>query len=809
MHRTILSRILALSFTVLVGCRPDGPPEIDLVQGQLGESFTAVDIGAVGATGSYTAAAGTHTLEGAGADIWAGTDAFRFAHQPLSGDGTIIARVVSLENTNGFAKAGVMMRESTGATARNVFALVTPTIANGFRFQSRATTGGTTDRSFSGSGTAPHWLRLVRAGNTFTASHSTDGSSWVAIGPAVTVTMGSTVLVGLAVTSHAAGNLATAVFDSVSITTPAPPPPPVAPDKPAGLTAAAGNGQVALSWSAVSGATGYTVKKGPSLAGPFSAFQSVTSPAFVNTGLTNGTTYFYAVSAVNAAGESDNSDAAQATPIAPPPATFATQDIGNVVLAGSWGEASGTHTIKGAGGDIYGKADAFRFAYQTINGDVTITARVQSLTATNTWTKAVVMIREDLTAGSRNVAAVVSPTAANKYRLQVRTAAGVDTTSASGATSALPSWLRLERIGSSFKAFTSTTGSGWTQLGATTTVAMNGTVRVGLGVTSHTTTALATGVFTDVTITTPIPPGPPPPVAGSKIEVGSPELIFSAVRGTRSVVRTLVVRNVGDAPLQLAAPAIQGPSASIFQFDGAAPGPVTVAPGSQTLVKVAFAPLTTTMLYVHQAALRLLSSDPDQPTVDVGLWGMATQGLSGGNEPPLDACVDTLGYAIDVGGTSLIIGTGSAPVGDEVLAPRFQRASPGPITMRPVARFSPDEAVPFGLYLGTGATLVKQQLGVIQAGQYQTLLPEVVAGSPLSADPGDVTFGLFTTTSAHSTFTEDALNTGTVIHAVRTYPLKNRAGQPVPNSYLVGFEEAANGDYQDFVFVLENVVPVP
>ena len=44
---------------------------------------------------------------------------------------------------------------------------------------------------------------------------------------------------------------------------------------------------------------------------------------------------------------------------------------------------------------------------------------------------------------------------------------------------------------------------------------------------------------------------------------------------------------------------------------------------------------------------------------------------------------------------------------------------------------------------------------------------------------------------------------------MRTYPLKNRAGQLVPNSYLVGFEEAANGDYQDFVFVLENVVPVP
>jgi len=225
---------------------------------------------------------------------------------------------------------------------------------------------------------------------------------------------------------------------------------------------------------------------------------------------------------------------------------------------------------------------------------------------------------------------------------------------------------------------------------------------------------------------------------------------------------------------------------------------------------VVFAPLTSSTLYVHQAALRFLSSDPGLPTADVGLWGLATQGLSGGNEPPLDACVDTLGYAIDVGGTQLIIGTGPDPVGDEVKAPRFRRASPGPITMRPVARFSPDEAVPFGFYLGTGATHTKQQLGVIQMGQHQTLLPEVVAGSPLSGDPGDETFGLYTTTAAHSTYTEDGMNSGnTVLHGARSYPLKNRAGQLVPNAYLVGFEEAANGDYQDFTFVLENVVSVP
>jgi len=217
MHRTaVLRPVLALSLMALAGCRgPDSPSDVELVPGQLGEGYTAVDIGAVGATGTYAAAGGTHTLEGAGADIWASTDAFRFVYQTLPGDGTITARVVSLENTNGFAKAGVMMRESTGATARNVFALVTPTAANGFRFQARATTGGTTDRSFSGTGTAPRWLRLVRTGNSFSAFHSTDGSSWTAIGPAVTVSMTATVLVGLAVTSHTYGVLSIVTFDNV------------------------------------------------------------------------------------------------------------------------------------------------------------------------------------------------------------------------------------------------------------------------------------------------------------------------------------------------------------------------------------------------------------------------------------------------------------------------------------------------------------------------------------------------------------------------------------------------------------------
>jgi cellulose 1,4-beta-cellobiosidase len=87
------------------------------------------------------------------------------------------------------------------------------------------------------------------------------------------------------------------------------------PPAPTGLTATAGSAQVALSWNATSGATGYNVKRSTTNGGPYSnVATNVTSPSFTNTGLTNGTTYYYVVTAVNASGESPVSTQASATP---------------------------------------------------------------------------------------------------------------------------------------------------------------------------------------------------------------------------------------------------------------------------------------------------------------------------------------------------------------------------------------------------------------------------------------------------------------------------------------------------------------
>jgi len=87
------------------------------------------------------------------------------------------------------------------------------------------------------------------------------------------------------------------------------------PPAPTNLVATPGDGQVSLSWNASSGATSYNVKRSTTSGGPYSTVASgVTSTSFTNTGLTNGTTYFFVVSAVNSAGESGNSNQASATP---------------------------------------------------------------------------------------------------------------------------------------------------------------------------------------------------------------------------------------------------------------------------------------------------------------------------------------------------------------------------------------------------------------------------------------------------------------------------------------------------------------
>jgi len=123
---------------------------------------------------------------------------------------------------------------------------------------------------------------------------------------------------------------------------------PTVPAAPAGLTATAGNAQAALSWNAVSGATSYNVKRSTTSGGPYTTVApGVTTPSYTNTGLTNGTTYYYVVSAVNAVGEGANSSQVSVTPstggtpTVPAAPTGLTGTSGNAQAALSWNAVSG------------------------------------------------------------------------------------------------------------------------------------------------------------------------------------------------------------------------------------------------------------------------------------------------------------------------------------------------------------------------------------------------------------------------------------------------------------------------------------
>jgi regulation of enolase protein 1 (concanavalin A-like superfamily) len=161
---------------------------------------------------------GTIIMNGTGSDIWNASDQFRFACKSLSGDGTIIARVDGLANTHEWAKAGVMIRETLDATSNFAFVAATPNPTHGISFQRRtpdATAGANTDVA---SQTIPVWVKLTRKGDTFTAQLSSDGVAWtdIAVNPAVSIQMGSSVLIGLAVCSHDAAQVTAAKFSHVS-----------------------------------------------------------------------------------------------------------------------------------------------------------------------------------------------------------------------------------------------------------------------------------------------------------------------------------------------------------------------------------------------------------------------------------------------------------------------------------------------------------------------------------------------------------------------------------------------------------------
>jgi regulation of enolase protein 1 (concanavalin A-like superfamily) len=460
--------------------------------------WVTADIGSPAIAGNATYSSGTFTVAGAGVDIWGNADQFRFVYQPLSGDGEIVARVTAIGNTDPWAKAGVMIRESLAAGSRHAFMTLTP--QNGVSFQRRLTAAGTSTHTTEPGAVAPYWVRLVRTGAIISAYKSSTGTSWTLTG-SETVSMAATVYVGLATTSHNAQALTTATFSNVAVNSSggapnaAPTVALTAPGNGASYTAPA-----TISVSATATDSDGTIAQVDFFAGTTPIGSDTTSPYGVTwNGVAAGT---YALSAVarDNLGATKTSASVTITVTNPAnglPPPWTTTDIGSPALVGSATFSNGSFTIQGAGTDIWNSADQFRFVYQPLNGDGEIVARVTALGNTDPWAKAGVMIRESLAAGSRH--AFVTMTAAQGVSFQRRTVTSNSSEHTTVTSTAVPYWVRLVRAGSTFTGYASNSGNNWTLVGSAT-ISMTANVLVGLAVTSHNASARTTGTFTSTVV---------------------------------------------------------------------------------------------------------------------------------------------------------------------------------------------------------------------------------------------------------------------------------------------------------------------
>jgi hypothetical protein len=164
-------------------------------------------------------ASGSILMNGVGADVWGTADQFRYAYKTLTGNGTVVARVDSIFQSNTWAKGGVMIRQSIEPGSAHAFMPITPSGGNGASFQRRlAANGASTNNDSTTLVAAPYWVKVERNGNNFAGSISPDGKTWTQLGTAQTIPMTGPILIGLALCSHEATIATAAEFSNIAFT---------------------------------------------------------------------------------------------------------------------------------------------------------------------------------------------------------------------------------------------------------------------------------------------------------------------------------------------------------------------------------------------------------------------------------------------------------------------------------------------------------------------------------------------------------------------------------------------------------------
>jgi hypothetical protein len=290
------------------------------------------------------------------------------------------------------------------------------------------------------------------------------------------------------------------------------------PPAPQDLTATPGIGRVDLAWSPSGAYTahGYEVWRATSPTGPITSIHATTrwtTPAFTDTKVENGRTYYYAVAALNQAGTSEKSAPVMATPVAAGalPAGWTYSTLGKEKAGGQtqFSQAAGcSFIVDAAGGGMGGTADTCNFASTTVRGNFTITARL--IDRRGGISRTGVMMREGLDPKAKAVALTLGDAGGRQARFGSRAKAGEKMASQSGNDYTwLPIWFRIRREGNTFTASQSPDGMSWFTVGEST-VQMPASYQAGLAACGGKGSAVT---FDNVMLEVKPPPAPAAPAA--------------------------------------------------------------------------------------------------------------------------------------------------------------------------------------------------------------------------------------------------------------------------------------------------------
>ena len=187
---------------------------LSAISAALPPGWSHADIGAVGLAGDASYLDGRFNLIASGTDIWETNDGFHFAFTPLDGDGQIVTRVISMQYTDPWAKAGVMLRENLSPGSKHTLMAVTG--VGGSALQWRNAENNSSGNNDGSVFKIPYWIKLVRSGDTFTGYVSADGENWRRV-DSVTIPMEKKIYVGLALTAHNNFALNSSLFDNVEV----------------------------------------------------------------------------------------------------------------------------------------------------------------------------------------------------------------------------------------------------------------------------------------------------------------------------------------------------------------------------------------------------------------------------------------------------------------------------------------------------------------------------------------------------------------------------------------------------------------